>query len=665
MIANKQNATSVSEVYEDWFLDYASYVILERAVPTLEDGLKPVQRRILHAMYDMEDGRFHKVANIIGQSMQYHPHGDASIGEALVNLGQKDLLIDTQGNWGDTNTGDSAAAARYIEARLSKFALEVVFNPKITQWQPSYDGRKKEPIQLPVKFPLLLAQGAEGIAVGLATKIMPHNFCELIEASIQILKGETPNLLPDFLSAGLVDCTHYKGGAKGSRLRVRSNIEIKDRKTLIIKDLPFGTTTVQMIESIVKAADAGKIKIKKVIDNTAQQVEIVIQLIPGTEPETTRDALYAFTNCEVSISPNTCVIIDDKPVFTNVNELLKISTDNTLHLLEQELLVQKRELQEKILYGSLEKIFIEKRIYRKIEECETFEAVISTIDAGLEPYKKQFYRTITEDDILRLTEIRIKRISKYDSFKADEAMRKMEEELNETEDNLNNLTRYAIKYFKELLKKYGTGRERKTKITTFGAIDATEVISNNQKLYVNREEGFFGYGLKKFEFISDCSDLDDILTIRRDGKYSVKRIADKVFAGKDIIYLHIFGKETKNMVFNLIYRDGKNGATFAKRFKIAEAISNRDNDLTKKTPDSEILYLSVSPDEKAEIVVCELVTGFTKQDKIFEINFNSIEVGSKTAVGKKVSKFSVKSVETSSKSMFSIANKTIWYPNKK
>ena len=543
-----QNVVPVSGMYQDWFLDYASYVILERAVPAIEDGFKPVQRRIMHAMKEMDDGRFNKVANIIGQSMQYHPHGDASIGDAIVNLGQKDLLIETQGNWGDVRTGDGAAAARYIEARLSKFALEVVFNPQTTEWQLSYDGRKKEPVTLPVKFPLLLAQGVEGIAVGLSTKILPHNFCELIEGSIQILKGKKTNILPDFNMGGYADFSEYNEGLRGGKVKVRAKIEEDDNRTLLIKEIPYGTTTNSLIESIIKANDKGKIKIKKVVDNTAKDVEIMVQLAPGQSPNMTIDALYAFTDCEVSISPNACVIIDDKPVFLSVNKILEYNTFQTKDLLNQELEIRKSELLEKLLFSSLEKIFIENRIYRDIEECETWEAVIETIDKGLEPFKPEFYREITKEDIIRLTEIKIKRISKFDTFKADELMRKLNEELEEVNHHLQNLTDYAIQYYSDLLKKYGKGRERKTEARTFDTIAANIVAANNAKLYVNRADGFVGYGLKKDEFVCECSDLDDIIIFRRDGVCMVTKIQDKGFVGKDIIHVAVFRKGDERMV---------------------------------------------------------------------------------------------------------------------
>jgi topoisomerase IV subunit A len=645
-MTKKNNAptSSVSDLYEDWFLDYASYVILERAVPHILDGLKPVQRRILHAMKNIDDGRFNKVANIIGQSMQFHPHGDASIGDALVNMGQKDLLIDCQGNWGDFNTGDSAAAARYIEARLSKFALDVVFNPQTTEWQKSYDGRKKEPITLPVKFPLLLAQGTEGIAVGLATKVMPHNFCELIEASIAILKGETTNILPDFLTGGIADFSNYKGGMRGGRIRVRSRIEVRGKKELAIKDVPFGTTTGTLIDSILKANDDGKIKVKKVTDNTAQFVEIVVELHPGTEPEQMIDALYAFTDCEVSISPNTCVIVENKPRFLDVNELLKICTENAKELLRQELEILKKELLEKILYGSLEKIFIENRIYRKIEECTTWEDVILTIDKGLNPYKKQFYREITRDDITRLTEIKIKRISKYDSFKADELMKGWQNDLEETEKNLLNLTKYAINYYKTLLKKYGTGRERKTEIATFDTIDVTAVALNNVKLYVNREDGFIGYGLKKDEFVCDCSDIDNIIIFTADGKYFIKKIGEKVFVAKNIIHVAVFNKESQETTYNVAYRDGESGVSMVKRFKVAGIIRDKEYDATKGSPKSKLLYFSANLKEETEIVTVKLSATSTAKKKIFEYNFADLEIKGKNAAGNILTKYPIKTI---------------------
>lgn len=635
----------VTGMYKDWFLDYASYVILERAVPAIEDGLKPVQRRILHAMKEMDDGRFNKVANIIGQSMQYHPHGDASIGEAIVNMGQKDLLIETQGNWGDIRTGDGSAAPRYIEARLSKFALEVVFNPQTTEWQLSYDGRKREPVTLPVKFPLLLAQGVEGIAVGLSTKILPHNFIELILGSIQILKGEKTNILPDFPTGGLADFSEYNEGFRGGRIKVRARIEEEDNKTLLIKDIPFGTTTNTLIESIIKANDKGKIKIKKVVDNTAKDVEIQIQLAPGQSPDMTIDALYAFTDCEVSISPNACVIIDEKPVFLTVNDILERNTFQTKELLRRELEIRKAELMEKLLFSSLEKIFIENRIYRDIEECETWEAVIQTIDKGLDPFKPEFYREITTEDIVRLTEIKIKRISKFDAFKADELMRRLQEELKEVNYNLKHLTEYAIKYYQNLLDKYGKGRERKTEIRTFDTIQATVVAANNAKLYVNRADGFVGYGLKKDEFVCDCSDLDDVIVFRRDGNCVVTKIQEKGFVGKDIIHVAVFRKGDERMVYNLVYLDGGSGKAMVKRFQVLGVTRDREYDLTKGTKGSKVLYLSANPNGEAEVVSVHLTQGAKARVKVFDFDFSTIEIKGRSAGGNILTKYPIRKIQ--------------------
>jgi len=674
------DAVAISGMYENWFLDYASYVILERAVPAVIDGLKPVQRRILHAMKEMDDGRLNKAANIIGQTMQYHPHGDASIGEAMVNMGQKDLLIDHQGNWGDIRTGDNAAAPRYIEARLSKFALEVVFNPDTTPWQLSYDGRKKEPITLPVKFPLLLAQGVEGIAVGLATKVMPHNFCELIEASIDVLKNKPINLLPDFPTGGLVDASNYNEGQKGGKLRIRARIEELDKKTLVIKEIPFGTTTTSLIESIIKASESGKIKIKKpekgtaaVEDNTAENVEIKIHLAPGTSPDITIDALYAFTDCEVSVSPNACVIVEDKPQFLGVNEMLRISTHNTVELLRQELEIKKADLLERILYASLEKIFIENRIYRKIEECETWESVLTTIDKGLDLYKKQFYRAITQDDLVRLTEIKIKRISKFDAFKAEELMRRLEEELRETEDNLANLVRFAINYFKDLLKKYGKGRERKTEIRSFNTIAANAVAAANQKLYANYEDGFIGYGLKKDEsvkYVCDCSDIDDIIVFRRDGKCKVIKVDEKVYVGaegtktpmgKELIHVAVFKKNDERMVYNMIYVDGKDGITMVKRFQVTAVTRDREYDLTKKNPNSKVLYLTANPNAEAEVVSVNLTPASKAKIKVFDFNFADLEIKGRDAQGNILTRYPVKKIQWKSGGGSTLGGLSIWY----
>ena len=584
------------------FIEYASYVIKDRAIPHINDGLKPVQRRILHTLNEMDDGKFNKVANVVGRSMQYHPHGDASIGDAIVNIGQKDLLIETQGNWGDVRTGDGAAAARYIEARLSKFALDVVFNPQTTDWQLSYDGRKREPVTLPVKFPLLLAQGVEGIAVGLSTKILPHNFRELIEVSIELLKGNSPQVLPDFLTGGLADFSDYQEGLRGGKVKVRARIEEDANKTLLIKEIPFGTTTDSLIDSILKANDKGKIKIKKVVDNTAKDVEIQIQLAPGVSPDVTIDALYAFTDCEVSISPNACVIIDEKPVFLTVNQILKYNTTQTKELLRKELEIRKGELLEKLLFSSLEKIFIENRIYRDIEECTTWDAVLEAIDRGLDPYKPDFYRTIVQEDLVRLTEIKIKRISKFDTFKADELMKRLQDELKEVNYNLKHLTDFAIAYYQNLLDKYGKGRERKTEIRAFDTIQAAVVAANNAKLYVNRVDGFVGYGLKKDEYICECSDLDDIIAIRRDGKLVVSKIQEKLFMGKDIVYVGVFRKNDERMTYNFIYLDGVSGRAMVKRFQVGGVTRDKEYELTKGTKGSKLMYLTANPNGEAEVV---------------------------------------------------------------
>ncbi|MBJ7428366.1 MAG: DNA gyrase/topoisomerase IV subunit A, partial [Bacteroidia bacterium] len=635
------HVTAVNGLYQDWFLDYASYVILERAVPAIEDGLKPVQRRILHSMKEMDDGRFNKVANIIGQTMQYHPHGDAAIGDALVNIGQKDLLMECQGNWGDIRTGDSAAAPRYIEARLSKFALEVAFNGQTTFWQNSYDGRKKEPISLPMKFPLLLAQGVEGIAVGLATKILPHNFIELIEAYIDYLKGRKFDLVPDFPTGGSVDVSNYNQGMKGGKIRCRAKIEELDKKTLIIKDIPYGITTTSLIDSIIKANDNNKIKIKKVIDNTAKDVEIEIQLAPGVSPDITIDALYAFTDCEISISPNTCVIIEDRPHFMPVNELLKISTDKTLELLRRELEIRKGELEENWHYASLEKIFIENRIYRDIEECETFEDVIDTIWRGMNKFKKLFIRDLNEDDILKLTEIKIKRISKYDGFKADDYIARIQAELEQVKYDIANLKAFAVKYFEGLLKKYSKGRERKSEIKTFDTIDSKTVAIANQKLYINRAEGFVGTGLKKDEYICDCSDLDDVIVFRKDGKMQVSKVTDKTFFGKDILYAYVFKKNDERMTYNMIYIDGKTKISFAKRFNVTGITRDKEYDLTLGTPNSKILYFTANANSEAEIVAVTLSPLSHARKLAFDYDFADLSIKGRGVQGNILSKYLV------------------------
>lgn len=655
------HSVDIDKLYQNWFLDYASYVILERAVPRIEDGFKPVQRRIMHSLKEMDDGRFNKVANIIGNTMQYHPHGDAAIGEAIVNIGQKDILIETQGNWGDVRTGDSAAAPRYIEARLSKFALDVVYNPQTTEWQLSYDGRKKEPVTLPVKFPLLLAQGVEGIAVGLSTKILPHNFNELIKASIDILKEKRVKIFPDFPTGGIADFSEYNQGLRGGKIKVRAKIEIQDKKTLVIREIPFSTTTTSLMESIVKASEKGQIKIKQVIDNTAKDIEISILLQPGQSPEIAMEALYAFTDCEISISPNACVIVNDKPQFMAVNEILKYNTEQTVSLLKQELQIRRDELKEKILFSSLEKIFIENRIYRDIEQAETWEDVIARIDKGLKPHKKKFYREITVDDIVRLTEIRIKRISKYDSFKADELLKDLEKQLKETEYNLKHLTDYAINYYQNLLDKYGKGRERKTEIKSFQAVAATEVIAINQKLYVNRADGFIGYGIRRDEYVCDCSDLDDVIAIRKDGKLVVTRINEKVFVGKDILYVGIWRKGDDRMVYNVIYSDGKGGTTFAKRFNLPGVIRDKEYDLTLGNPNSKIHYVTGNPNGEAEVVEIKLTPSSTARKKIFPYDFAELEVKGRGARGNIVTKYPVRRVDFLKAGTSTLSKLNLWY----
>ena len=650
----------VDDLYKDWFLDYASYVILERAVPNIEDGLKPVQRRIFHAMHEMNDGRFNKVANIIGQTMQYHPHGDMSIGDALVNLGQKDLMIDCQGNWGDNRTGDRAAAPRYIEARLSKFALDVTFNKDLTEWQNSYDGRKKEPVTLPMKFPLLLAQGVEGIAVGLSTKILPHNFCELIEGSIEVLKGNQTHILPDFPTGGMMDATHYNAGERGGKIRVRAKIEVVDKSNLIIKDIPFGVTTTSLINSIVNASDKGKIKIKKVTDNTAKDVEIAIELPAGISPDVTIDALYAFTDCESSISPNACVIIEDKPRFTTVDELLRLSTIETKELLKRELEINLKDLQEQWHFSSLEKIFIEKRIYRDIEEEETWEGVIKAIDKGLSKFKKLFFREITEEDITKLTEIRIKRISKFDSFKADEHIKKLEEGIAEIESHLKSLTKYAIKYFETLLKKYGKGRERKTEIKIFDTIEVKMVAVANKKLYVNRAEGFVGMGLKSDELIGACSDIDDIIVFMKSGKMVVSKVGEKKFFGKDILHVDVWKKDEDRKIYHLIYTDGKTKRTFVKRFAVTAITRDKEYDLTTGEAGSKVLYFSVQPNSESEIVTLQLHPAAAAKNKVFDFNFGELAVKGRQSQGNIITKYPVKKVDFKSKGQSTLGGVDLW-----
>ncbi len=647
----------LGSMYKEYFLDYASYVILERAVPSIVDGLKPVQRRILHSMKQMDDGRYHKVANVIGQTMQYHPHGDAAIGAALVNLGQKDLLIDTQGNWGDYRTGDSAAAARYIEARLTKFALEVAFNPKTTEWQMSYDGRNREPIDLPMKFPLVLTQGVEGIAVGLSTKIMPHNFIELIKASIKILQDKRVKIYPDFATGGQIDVSEYNSGKRGGKIKVRATIEQRDKNTLAITQLPYGTTTNSLIDSILKANDKGKIQIKKVTDNTAADVEILLTLPSGVSPEQTLAALYAFTNCETSISPNAVVIMDNKPVFLPVEELLKISTFNTRDLLKLELEIKREELLEKWHSTSLEKIFIENRIYRDIEEAESFEEVIKIIDKGLRKYvatpgdkaKKgdkriQLKRDITEEDIIKLTEIRIKKISKYNKFKTDEQLAAIEAELKQVNHDIKYITEFAIAYFNNLLDKYGKGKERRTEIREFDTIKATAVVAKNAKLYVDRKEGFVGTGLKKEEFISECSDIDDIIGFTGAGKMRVVRNGDKVFIGKNILHTAVWNKGDERTTYNMIYMDAKTGRAYAKRFNVKSITRDKEYDLTTGHPRNKVVYFEAHANGETELVQIQLTAASRAKKKTFEFDFADLEIKGRGSKGNIVTKYPVRKV---------------------
>jgi topoisomerase-4 subunit A len=663
---------TVSGMYREWFLDYASYVILERAVPALYDGLKPVQRRILHSMKDLDDGRYNKVANIIGHTMKYHPHGDASIGDALVQLGQKDLLIDMQGNWGNTLTGDSAAAPRYIEARLSKFALEVVFNPKTTEWQSSYDGRNKEPVFLPVKFPLLLAQGGEGIAVGLSCKMLPHNFNELIDASVAYLRGRSFNLKPDFPTGGMADVENYNNGLRGGKVRVRARIRKEDNKTLVIHEVPFGSTTSSLIDSILKANDKGKIKIKKIEDNTAAEAEITVHLPSGVSPDKTIDALYAFTDCEISISPNACVIENDSPRFLGISDLLKASTDNTKALLQLELEIRKQELQEQWHFNSLERIFIEKRIYRDIEESETWEEVIAAIDAGVHKFIStpsritkgkgvlSLIRDVTEEDLVRLTEIKIKRISKFDSKKAEDQIRSLEEKLAEVQSHLDDIVQYAIDYFKELKKKYGAGRERKTELKSFETIQATKVVATNKKLYIDRKEGFIGYSMRGTEQISECSDIDDIIVFRDDGKMLVTKIADKKFVGKGILHAAVWKKGDARTIYHLIYQDGTKGGTFVKRFAVTGITRDKEYDLSRGTKGSRLLHFSANPNGVSEIVKVILRPRPNLRKLKFDVDFGEIAIKGRGAKGNLITKHMVSKVEVKEKGASTLGARNIW-----
>jgi topoisomerase-4 subunit A len=655
------SVTALSGMYQDWFLDYASYVILERAVPDLFDGLKPVQRRILHSMKRMDDGRFNKVANIIGHTMQFHPHGDASIGDALVQLGQKDLLVDIQGNWGNLLTGDGAAAPRYIEARLSKFALEVVFNPKTTEWKLSYDGRNKEPVTLPVKFPLLLALGVEGIAVGLASKILPHNFLELIDASIDYLQGKDFVLYPDFPTGGMIDVSRYNDGKRGGVVKVRSKIEKLDKKALVITEIPYGKTTTTLIESIIKASEKGKIKIRKIDDNTSANVEIVIHLMPGVSPDKTIDALYALTDCEYSISPNTCIITDNKPSFMGVSTILRHCADRTVELLKTELEIRKGELQEEWHMSSLEKIFIEERIYRDIEECETWEAVIKAIDDGLKPFKKRLLREVTREDIIQLTEIKIKRISKFDVKKADEHIKGLEAELEEVKNHLLNIIPFAINYFRQIKKKYGKGKERKTEIRSFDTIQVTKVVANNAKLYINYKEGFVGTGLKKDEFVCDCSDIDDIIIIRKNGVYLITKVAEKVFVGNDVLYAQVFGKNDERTIYNIVYQDGKDGPLLVKRCAITGLTRDKEYNLTRGAPGSRIIYFSANPNGEAEVIRVHHKPKARLKKLVFEFDFGQLTIKGKSSMGNILTKNAIHKIALKEKGLSTLGGRKIWF----
>lgn len=653
--------THVDGMYESWFLDYASYVILERAVPDIHDGLKPVQRRILHSLKEMDDGRYNKVANVIGNTMKYHPHGDASIGDALVNMGQKDLLIDMQGNWGNILTGDRAAAPRYIEARLSKFALEVVYNPKITEWTPTYDGRTKEPVTLPVKFPLLLAQGVEGIAVGLSTKIMPHNFVELIDASISILRGRGMKVYPDFPTGGIADFSQYNDGQRGGKIKVRARIEQVDSKLLKITEVPFATTTSSLIDSIIKANEKGKIKIKKIEDNTAEFVEILIHLPAGVSPDKTIDALYAFSDCEISISPNACIIKDDKPYFLSISDILKQSTAHSLELLKAELEILLSEQQALWHFASLERIFIENKIYRDIEECETWEAVIEAIRQGLQPHIKHLKEPVTDEDIVRLTEIKIKRISKFDLEKANENLKRIEDAIADLKHKLANLVDYAIDYFKDLKKKYKEGRSRKTEIRTFETIVASKVAIRNQKLYINRDEGFIGTSLRKDELVCECSDIDDIIVFRNDGKMLVTKVAAKTFVGKGVIHLAVFKKNDVRTIYNLIYRDGKQGNTYMKRFPVKSITRDKEYDLTAGNKGSKLFHFSANPNGEAELVSVVLKSQAKARKLKFDIDFADLAIKGRGSKGNLVSKHPVSKVELKAKGVSTLAAQKVWF----
>ncbi len=659
----KEEIIYLPGMYRNWFLDYASYVILERAVPYVNDGLKPVQRRIMHAMREMDDGRYNKVANVIGQTMQYHPHGDASIGDAIVQLGQKELVIDTQGNWGNLLTGDGAAAPRYIEARLSKFAIEVMFNPKTTEWKLTYDGRKKEPVTLPVKFPLLLAQGVDGIAVGLASKIFPHNFNEIVDASIAYLKNEDFELLPDFPTGGLADCSRYNDGLRGGTVKIRAKIEKRDSKTLAITEIPFSKNTTTLIETIIKANDKGKIKIKKIDDNTAENVEILVHLTPGVSSDKTIDALYAFTDCELSLSPNSCIIENDRPLFIGVKDILKRSADSTLQLLKLELEIRKQELEEAWHFASLEKIFIEERIYKdkKFEESENMDQAVDHIDKRLEPWKPKFRREITRDDILRLMEIRMARILKFNTDKATEAILAIEDEIEEVLNNIENIIPFTIQWFRHLKDKYGKGRERRTEIRSFENIVATKVVVKNEKLYVDRKEGFMGYGLKKAEYICDCSDIDDIIVFRREGTYFVTKVTDKAFIGKNPLYLAVFRKDDKRTIYNVVYRDGKTGFSYMKRFSVNGVTRDKEYDITQGTPGSRITYFSANPNGEAEVLKILLKPKPRIKKLAFEADMGELAIKGRQSMGNILTKHEVHKISLKEKGLSTLGGRKIWF----
>lgn len=665
---NRFDASAVhhlSGMYQNWFLDYASYVILERAVPSIEDGLKPVQRRILHSMKRMDDGRYNKVANIVGHTMQFHPHGDASIGDALVQLGQKNLLIDTQGNWGNILTGDRAAAPRYIEARLSKFALDTVFNPKTTNWQMSYDGRNKEPIALPVKFPLLLAQGAEGIAVGLSSKILPHNFCEICEAAIAYLKGEPFTLYPDFPTGGSIDVSRYNDGQRGGVLKVRAKIEKLDNKTLVIRDLPFGKTADTLKESILKAVEKGKIKVKKVDDMTSAEVEIQVHLAPGVSSDKTLDALYAFSDCEINISPNCCVIEDNKPQFLTVSDVLRHSTDCTMGLLRKELQIRRGELMEQLFFSSLEKIFIEERMYkeRRFEQAKSMDEAVAFIDEKLTPFKPSFVREVTRDDILRLMEIKMQRILKFNKDKADELIARIKDEIKGIDHDLAHMTDVTINWFKFILDKYGKDHPRLTEIRSFDTIEATKVVEANEKLYINRQEGFVGTGLKKDEYVCNCSDIDDIILFYKDGKYKVIKVADKIFVGKNVMHVQVFKRNDKRTTYNAVYRDGKKGFYYIKRFNVTSITRDKEYDLTMGTPGSRVIYFTANPNGEAELikVTLDIDTTKKKQNIFLEKDFSEVLIKGRASRGNLLTKKSIHRIGLKSHGHSTLGGRKVWF----